>query len=442
MEITHNSPIAVPSSPSTASGNLADSGTRVLDRIAVLDILRGIALVGMFMVHFNLYEATPFGAEPGPAAAFIEKFIGMFIEERFWGMFGMLFGIGFAVQLTRADARGEPFIARYLRRLAGLAVFGFIAEGVFGYNVLFGYAMWGLPLILVRRWPVKALVVLLAICMSSFQLRTVARLAYYSRQPNGMTQFMEASKARAIAWRATWDANHAVEESGDWKTVIAARIRFMAKFQRQWGLMPSGSFTLFLLGLIGFRLGLFSRPEEHRRMIVALMVYGAVCGLLADHIFPIGGPVSSGPPTGFVDGVVTSARTSGFNFFRPQWLAFTYIGTVLLLVSYNRAWLHRLSGFKWAGRMALTNYMMQVVLVDVLFTHHGFGMKIPALLVFPGAIGLFVAQIFMSRWWLTRFRLGPLEWIWRSITYWKVQPLRIEGPVAVPALALAGQVSE
>jgi len=48
----------------------------------------------------------------------------------------------------------------------------------------------------------------------------------------------------------------------------------------------------------------------------------------------------------------------------------------------------------------------------------------------------------MSRWWLTRFRLGPLEWIWRSITYWKVQPLRIEGPVAVPALALAGQVSE
>src|SRR6186713_1041649 len=146
MEITHNSPIAVPSSPSTASGNLSDSGTRVLDRIAVLDILRGIALVGMFMVHFNLYEATPFGAEPGPAAAFIEKFI------------GMLFGIGFAVQLTRADARGEPFVARYLRRLAGLAVFGFIAEGVFGYNVLFGYAMWGLPLILVRRWPVKALV--------------------------------------------------------------------------------------------------------------------------------------------------------------------------------------------------------------------------------------------------------------------------------------------
>ena len=106
MEITHNSPIPVSSSPATASGNLADSGTRVLDRIAVLDILRGIALVGMFMVHFNLYEATPFGAEPGPAAAFIERFIGMFIEERFWGMFGMLFGIGFAVQLTRADARG------------------------------------------------------------------------------------------------------------------------------------------------------------------------------------------------------------------------------------------------------------------------------------------------------------------------------------------------
>jgi len=89
--------------------------------------------------------------------------------------------------------------------------------------------------------------------------------------------------------------------------------------------------------------------------------------------------------------------------------------------------------------MALTNYMMQVVLADVLFTHHGFGMKIPALLVFPAAIGLFVAQIFMSRWWLTRFRLGPLEWIWRSITYWKLQPLRIE--VLPPAPRLAAEAA-
>jgi uncharacterized protein len=412
------------------------SGTRqALARIEVLDVLRGIALLGMFMVHFNMYEATPVGTEPGRAAAFLENFLGLFIDTRFWGMFGMLFGVGFAVQLTRAEARGEPFVGRYLRRLAALAVFGFIAEGVFGYNVLFGYAMWGLPLLLVRRMPMKALVVLLVLCMSSFALRNVARLAWYSRQPDGITQLAEKSKAEMAAWRVTYDANQVAEQSGDWKTVIAARMRFMPKFQRQWGLMPSGSFTLMLLGLIGFRLGLFSRPEAHRRKIVALMAFG-VSTMLLMNAWPIGGPLPEGPPSGFLDGFVSIARATGFNLFRPQWLFFTYVGAVLLLVSSNRAWLQRLSAFSWAGRMALTNYMMQIILVDVLFTNHGFGMKIPALLVIPGAIALFVLQVFMSRWWLSRFRYGPLEWIWRSVTYWKVQSNRIEPAPFVPALAI------
>jgi uncharacterized protein len=431
--MNHN-PIEPASSISTTVPGTTDSRS-AMDRIAVLDVLRGIALVGMFMVHFNLYEATPLGAEPGRMAAFVEQFLGLFIEERFYGIFGMLFGVGFAVQLTRAEARGEPFVARYLRRLAALAVFGFIAEGVFGFNVLFGYAMWGLPLLVVRRWSVKSLVVLLAFCMAAFQLRSVARLAYYSTQPDGMTQMVEKNRARMAAWRATYDANEAAEQSGTWSSVIAARIKFMPKFHRQWGLLPSGSFTLFLLGMIAFKLGLFTRPEAHRRLIVSLMAYGAACGFLAYVIFPIGGPVT-GPPTGFLEGLVNIARTTGFNYFRPQWLAFTYIGAVLLLVSYNRAWLQRLSGFSWAGRMALTNYMMQVVLVEVLFTKHGLGMKVPAILVLPAAIALFIAQVFMSRWWLTRFRFGPLEWIWRSVTYWKVQSNRIEPAPLVPALAV------
>ena len=80
------------------------------------------------------------------------------------------------------------------------------------------------------------------------------------------------------------------------------------------------------------------------------MVYGAFSGLVAEHLFPIGGPVSAGPPSGFLDGLMTIARSTGFNFFRPQWLAITYVGAVLLLVSYHRAWLQRRSGS--AGRDA------------------------------------------------------------------------------------------
>ena len=71
------------------------------ERIEVLDILRGVALLGMFVAHFNLYEGTPAGAEPGPVAAFVERFIGLFVDGRFYAIFGMLFGVGFAVQLAR-----------------------------------------------------------------------------------------------------------------------------------------------------------------------------------------------------------------------------------------------------------------------------------------------------------------------------------------------------
>jgi len=407
-------------------------------RIAVLDILRGIALIGMFMVHFNMYEATPAGVEPGRVAAFVEQFIGLFIEERFWGLFGMLFGIGFAVQLTRAEARGEPFVGRYLRRLAALAAFGFIAEGVFGYNVLVGYALWGVPLLIVRKWPVKALVVLLVLCASSRQLYMVGQVAAASRHPGGVAQYFATEDASWETFKATRDSFHAAEQSPSWRTVVAARVKFMPKFHRQWSVFPNLSFVLFLMGLIAWKLGLFTHPEKHKRLIASLAVAGAAMWAMSNWLMPIGGPPSQWPPTHdpVLNTTLAIARGSGFALVRSQWLAWTYIGIVLLLVAHNRAWLQRLSSFGVAGRMALTNYLMQVVLLDVLFTPHGFGLKVPALLVFPAAIALFAAQVAMSRWWLSRFRLGPLEWIWRSATYWKWQPLRIERRSVRPSFAI------
>jgi uncharacterized protein len=405
-------------------------------RIVVLDILRGLALVGMFMVHFNYYEATPLGVEPGRVAEFVERFLGLFIDERFYGIFGMLFGVGFAVQLERADARGERFVGRYLRRLAMLAVFGFIAEGVFGYNVLFGYAMWGVPLLLVRRWPVKALIVLLVFCAAARPIYSVTRLAIASARPDGVAQYNENSRAQVAAFQATRASLREAEKSESWITVVSARVAFMPKFHRQFSYLPNSSFTLFLLGLIAYKLGLFTRPEGRRRLIVSLMIAGVAASVLATFVMPFGGPVSGPPPTeAAVRSAILIFAKYGFTLIRPQWLAFTYIGIVLLLVARDRVWLQRLSPLGWAGRMALTNYMMQVVLLEVLFTPKGLGLKVPALLVFPGAIALFVAQVFMSRWWLSRFRYGPLEWIWRSVTNWRIQPLRSEAPVLAPQLA-------
>jgi uncharacterized protein len=436
IEAIMDAPLALPTIPVTAAAS-AEKARPVLDRIVVLDILRGIALIGMFIVHFNLYESTPDGVEPGRVAAFVEHFIGLFIEERFWGIFGMLFGIGFAVQLTRAEARGEPFVARYLRRLAALAVFGIISEGVFGYNVLFGYALWGVPLLLVRKWPVKALVVLLILCASSRQLYMVGKIAAASGRPDGVAQYFATEDANWATFKAARDSFHAAEQSSSWRPVVAARMKFMPTFHRQWSVFPNLSFVLFLMGLIAWRLGVFTHPEKHKRLIASLAVAGAVLWAMSVWVMPIGRP-SEWPPTRdpVLNTILAIARGSGFALVRSQWLTWTYIGIVLLLVAHNRVWLQRLAPIGWAGRMALTNYLMQVVLLDVLFTPHGFGLKVPALLVFPGAIALFAAQVAMSRWWLARFRLGPMEWVWRCVTNWKMMPLRIEGLSAVPQLGI------
>jgi uncharacterized protein len=407
------------------------------DRIPVLDILRGLALVGMFLVHFNYYEATPPGVEPGPIAAFLERFISGFVEERFYGIFGILFGVGFAVQLERAANRGASFVPRYLRRLAMLAVFGFIAEGVFGYNVLIGYAIWGLPLMLVNRLPMKALVTLLVLCTAARPIYSITRLSIASTRPGGAEQLTEQDRARWMAFRAGRDSLRIAEQSESWRTVVAARAQFVPRFHKQFDMLPNGTFPLLLMGLIAWRLGLLSRPESHRRMIVALMIAGVAATLTATFVLPFGGPLGDAPPPGnpVWNSFVVMARV-GFHLIRHQWLTFTYMGAILLLVARGSQWVRRLSPLGWAGQMALTNYMIQVVLVDLLFTPHGLGMKIPALFVFPAAIGLFVMQVFVSRWWLTRFRYGPLEWVLRTVTNWSVQPLRRDEPVfAVPLAA-------
>ena len=99
------------------------------ERIEVLDVLRGVALLGMFLVHFN--ENATAGAGAG---AVYQRIVALFFEERFWTMFGILFGVGFAVQLRRAEERGGSFAPAYIRRLIALAAFGFFAHAVLGFK--------------------------------------------------------------------------------------------------------------------------------------------------------------------------------------------------------------------------------------------------------------------------------------------------------------------
>lgn len=391
------------------------------ERIGSLDVLRGIALLGMFLVHFYDSATDPGGAHG--LTALYRRIVPLFFEERFWTMFGILFGVGFAVQLRRAEARGGPFVRNYVRRLFALAGFGFIAHAVFGFNVLLGYAAWAFPLLLVRKWPMKALVLALVLSAASASIFYFVRAAYRVAAV-GEAGYLAEVRAIGMRAQAFRTANEQAQDAPDYASVFKARRAHMKWFYAQpFSFLPVNTLTMFLLGVIGLRLGLFDRPEDHRRLIIALVVFGGASWAAENWLFSDG---PQPPPGHLLRSMFLTQIKYGYGLVRAMWLSFTYMGIVLLLVAHDRAWLRRLGAFGWTGRMALTLYMLQIAILDLTFSPYAFHVQLTTLQGLAAGILLFLVNAAFARWWLQRFRFGPLEWLWRSITYGRLQPWRIE----------------
>ncbi len=387
------------------------------ERIAVLDVLRGIALLGMFLVHFNTYSTQPRGG----FGQIYRRTVELLFEGRFYTMFAILFGVGFAVQLRRAEARGDKYIARYVRRLLALAAFGFIAEAFFGFHVLLGYAIWGFPLWLVRRWSTKALVITLLLCATSTSIYWVSRATYSRAVGTPVEQFAADRRADGERAQAVQRARRDAVRSTDYRRAVVARIRHIPWYYSQpFSFLPQGDFTLFLIGLLGLRYGVFEDPGRHRRLITGMMIFGAASWALAEWVLP---NVAVPPTWYWVIRTWWQFTGSGF-LLTGQWLAFTYIGAILLLVAHNPAWLRRLGAFGVTGRMALTNYMLQIMIIDLSIRNYAFGLHISTAYAPLAALALFAVDVALSRWWLSRYQYGPLEWLWRSATYARWQPMR------------------
>jgi uncharacterized protein len=118
------------------------------------------------------------------------------------------------------------------------------------------------------------------------------------------------------------------------------------------------------------------------------------------------------------------ALSVGVGLVQDQWLCLAYIGAILLLLAYRPGWTRRLAPVGQAGRMALTNYMVQAALLDLLASGYGWGLRLRPYLYAPAALVCFAAVAAASVAWLRRYRFGPLEWVWRTLTYAEPQPLR------------------
>ncbi len=388
--------------------------TGVADRIQSLDILRGLALLGMFFVHFHVNST-----EPGGFDDVIRSLIWRLVETKSHGAFAVLFGAGFAIQLRRSEERGQPFVRHYLRRLAVLALFGFAAHACFGFNVLLGYALWGVPLLVLRTWPTRALIIVALLSASSVMVYQVARDRYLQWSVGPTLARAVAENERAEAAKVN-SALHVAESGDSYRALLIARLRHMAWFYTQpFFFLPGATLALFIVGYLFVRHRVFEDVRAHTRLLVVLALFAVVSWLADNWLLDLWGMAS-------------------FGLLRDQWLTFAYISGVLLLLSRRPQLIVRLHLVANAGRMALTNYMIQIAMLDFLFSGYALGVgRVRPVVGLAAAVGCFAAEVAISTAWLQRFRLGPAEWLWRSLTYGRAEPLRrVTLPAAWPPVSV------
>jgi uncharacterized protein len=385
----------------------------VRERIQALDVVRGVAVGGILLanvlVFFGLTFLSPDRAAAFPTAAadrvalFLEH---VFVDGKFYSVFSLLFGIGFGLQLARGGDAALPRFKRRLRILLGIgAIHAFL---IWAGDILMLYALLGFTMPWFARKSNHQLlrwtVILLAIPTALYVIALAVSLALGSgtgQAPPGAG--MPASILAIFERFGTGGIKDAfisnlVFLGGRWADLLIT-----VRFPKVLG--------MFVLGLWTVRTGLALTPSTHRAMLVRWSVLGWSVGLPANVIavWALERWPYIPPSRGALLGVAMQA-------VGVPMLALGYAATVALLVVDGRRFI---SAFAPVGRMALTNYLMHSVICVVLSYGFGLGLwwRIGASKALAIAAAIIVLQILLSAWWLSRYRFGPVEWIWRRLTY-------------------------
>ena len=398
--------------------------TTIQERVREIDVLRGIALFGILAANMRGFNSPaevytrPSLMWTAPADQIAQALIDCFISGKFISLFAALFGLGFAVQLDRAEARSESFGSIYVRRLTGLMLFGAIHAFLFWWgDILLSYAAVGFFLLLFRDRP-QSSVMLWAMILYWFPILLMggAMIAALAGASHGTFSPQIAPEALERTIR--------IYAEGSFVEMLRERMREWVSFNSTAPFSLSRILSLFLLGLYVWRMGVFQNLDSHlpaiRRITKRALwvgLAGNVCFILV-HQF-LQADLMQPTPAALAAWLAAFIGVPALSLF--------YAGGVILL--YQRSeWRRRLTPFAAVGRMALTNYLLQSILCTTLYNSYGSGLfgKVGPLLGLLPAVLIYAAQVVFSEAWLRRFRFGPAEWLWRSMTYGELQTMRKE----------------
>lgn len=378
------------------------------ERIDILDILRGFAIFGILAV--NIYGMSSPNFLPGyvepewPWYDELAKTLMLFFAEgKFYVIFSFLFGLGFSVQLARAESKGADVRSFYPRRLWILFGFGLLHTLFFFIgDILRHYALFGFALLAFRKKSDRSLLIWAGV----FFLIGFLFLGLLGgpagdggEMPEGVPDIIEMARQ--------------VYNSNSFLSVAIFQIfggisSFFIIALTQGGTVMA----LFLMGLLVGRAKFFERLNENRTLLKKIALWSLLAGLVFNVIFV------------FVENAWISSL--GFTLGSPVLGAAYVSGLCLLSLSTFGAKL--LAPIGKVGRMALSNYIAHSVICAFIFNGYGLGLfeQVGPAGLWGIVFGIYLVQIPISVWWLSRFQFGPLEWVWRSLTYKQRQPFKIQ----------------
>lgn len=408
-------------------------------RIRCIDGLRGLALLGILPMNILVFglplqSYTSPVADGAVAGADLAAYVAgeLLVEGAMRALFSMLFGAGIAMLATGERAKGA---AIYYRRQILLLCVGLVDVLVLLWigDILIPYALVGMILYPCRNWRPKALFVAAGLTFASLALLHGAMFAVLTIVPErakAVEERIAAGEEVSAGERSLLDGWSEVEAElvptdeideqearrfrGSYSESFAANA---AMFRDLWPLVLYilwDSSACMLLGLALLKTGVL-RGDRSQRFYTVLAVVGVTTGLAVN-----GYEVAMKVGTDY-----SIQWTSGFaptyDLGRVSWA----LGiAAITVIAFRRGWLARVGdGLVAVGRMALTNYILQSALALVIFHDLGLGLwnDLARHQLYMVVLAQWFVHVAVSTWWLRRFRFGPLEWLWRSLTYGRIE---------------------
>ncbi|RJO69198.1 DUF418 domain-containing protein [Nocardia panacis] len=368
-----------------------DQQVASVPRIEALDVLRGFSLGGIFVVNI-MAMSGPFTFEGGAA----HDLVGIFFHNKFYVLFGFLFGYSLTMQFRSAERAGANAVARTVRRCLALMAIGLLHR-VFFYDseVLFGYGAIALVLLALSRIRIRTALITAAVPFGLFAVVMTAMQLF-----GGDSASSESDRSTQLeAMRAGWLDAAAYR----WDGFVHNLPQFLL-----FGLL--NVLPTLLLGFVAGKRRILEQPQRYLPWLGRVQIIG----------YGIGLPIAALE-------TLTDLPLAGPAYLAAPLLTAAYSATVLQLL-HRYSWLREV--FAPAGKLAATNYIGQSVLAAILFTGYGFAMagRMNDWVILAIAAAVYAAQLAASAWYIRRHRYGPIEWVLRMATYGTLHPNRTQIP--------------